>query len=64
MTPKSTFTNYKTQKNQTYIDYYRAIYNCEIKEPNQPLIKIVVRNCLKDEVQYLVPELVSLTGLT
>ena len=48
MTPKSTFTNYKTQKNQTYIDYYRAIYNCEIKEPNQPLIKIVVRNCLKD----------------
>ena len=64
MTPKSTFTNYNTQKLQTFIEYYRTIYNCEIKEFNQPLIKIIVRNCLKDEIQYLVPELVSLTGLT
>lgn len=28
------------------------------------MIKIIVKNCQKEEVQYLVPELVSLTGLT
>ncbi len=28
------------------------------------MIKIIVRNCDKDEVHYIVPELVSLTGLS
>lgn len=28
------------------------------------MIKIIVNNCEKQEVQFLIPELVSLTGLT
>lgn len=64
MTPKSTFFNKKAQSNQSFIEYYRSNYQCTIKDQNQPLIKIIVKNCEKEEIQYLVPELVCLTGLT
>lgn len=64
VSPKSLFQNDKEQKSQSYIDYYKSVYKTTIKEPNQPLIKVIVNNCEKKEVQYFVPELVCLTGLT
>jgi len=45
MTPKSTFFNQKTKSNQTFVEYYKLNYQCTIKEQNQPLIKIIVKNC-------------------
>lgn len=64
MTPRSTFVTYKSQEKQSFVDYYRTVYQCNIRDLEQPLIKIIVRNCEREEVQYLVPELVCMTGLT
>jgi aubergine-like protein len=64
MTPKSTFENVRAQKKQSFIEYYKTTYQCTIKDENQPLIQVKVKNCQKEEIQFLVPELVCLTGLT
>lgn len=64
MTPKSLFPNTKTQKMQSFVEYYKTTYNCTIKDLDQPLIKVIVQNSQKQQVMYLVPELVCLTGLT
>ena len=64
MTPRSTFINNRSQENLSFVDYYRNVYQCTIGDLEQPLIKIIVRNCEKEEVRYLVPEMVCMTGLT
>lgn len=45
MTPKSTFVNFRSQEKQSFIDYYRTVYQCTIRDPDQPLIKVIVKNC-------------------
>ena len=71
MTPKCTFTDGKEGSDITYLEYYKREYGEVIKNVNQPLIKVLAdrqfnkNKNLKEKVYiYLVPELVSLTGLT
>ncbi len=47
ITPKSTFDNKTSQKKQTFVEYYKSTYQCGIKDLDQPLIKIIVKNCEK-----------------
>lgn len=58
----------------SYRDYYRKNYNVIIQDTRQPLLKVVGKTMkrldknkeFKEETEYiyLIPELVSLTGLT
>lgn len=68
--PKCLFYFTKEGKEVSYIYYYKVEYGVEIKNQNQPLIKVSQmkkNHTMKEgfkEFIYLVPELVSLTGLT
>ena len=68
-TPKSKFYDNKEGKEVTYLDYYKKNYGVNIKNPNQPLIKVLCDkkfNKKNEEKKYifLIPEMVALTGLT
>ena len=68
-TPKSKFYDNKEGKEITYLDYYKKNYGVNIKNPNQPLIKVLADkkfNKKNEEKKYifLIPEMVALTGLT
>lgn len=73
MSPSSTFYLEKKGVNMTYIQYYKEAYGVTIKNNKQPLLKAVksiqkVRQGAKlievPEYVYLIPELVSPTGMT
>ncbi len=70
MNPKCLFFYTKEGKEVSYIYYYEKEYSVKIRNPNQPLIKVSQVKKLRflkegyKEFIYLVPELVSLTGLT
>ena len=49
------FMNNKSQKKMTFIEYYLSVYQCATKDQDQPLIKVIVKNCEKEEIQYLIP---------
>ncbi|EFC41986.1 argonaute [Naegleria gruberi] len=61
-TPKSTFVK-KTGEKITFAKYYQEQYKIKVKDMNQPLLKHVDR---KDpqKIEYYLPELCLLTGLT
>ena len=53
----------------SYVEYYQKRYGVKIRDVNQPMLKVLAdrkfnRNKAVKEYIYLVPELVSLTGLT
>lgn len=73
--PLSTFSNEKKGAEMTYLDYYKEAYGVTIKNTKQPLLLAI--KSIKKELQpggkkvievpeyvYLVPELVSPTGMT
>lgn len=65
MTPKSVLPSYHSQPKPTFMEYYKTTYQYTIRQPNQPLIQVrVKRPQYKEEIIYLIPELVVLTGLT
>jgi len=47
----------------TYMEYFRRQYNKAISDPRQPLLRCHIKKRLEERDIYLVPELVSLTGL-
>lgn len=47
----------------TYIDYFRRQYDTAIADPTQALLRSHVKRRMEEHDVYLVPELVSLTGL-
>lgn len=47
----------------SYVDYFRRQYNKAITDPRQPLIRSHIKNKREERDIFLVPELVSLTGL-
>lgn len=71
--PKDTFFNKKSGKEESYVDFYMNKYGAKVKDLKQPLLKVIVaKNKVKKqgktetviEYGYLLPELVSLTGLS
>ena len=61
--PVNTTRNYK-QETFSYYDYYRKIWNIEIKDKNQPLIVVDVRDPqYKEKPKCYVPELCYLVGI-
>ena len=69
LTPKGLFYDSKQAREMTYIEYYKIRYGVNIKDGNQPMLKVLAdrkfnkKKAVKEYI-YLVPELVSLTGLT
>ena len=69
MTPLSTFS--KNGKPMTYKEYYRSFYNIQITDDKQFLVKTVIKRKImkekelveEEEIIYLIPELLSLTGM-
>jgi aubergine len=60
-TPQSTFE--KSKGNSiSYLKYFTEHYNCKISDKNQPLL--ISKKKDSDEINYYVPELCFLTGLT
>lgn len=70
LNPNCLFYFSKEGKEVTYLYYYQKEYGVKIKNENQPLIKVSQMRKMRflkegfQEFIYLVPELVSLTGLT
>ena len=74
MTPKHEFHNSKKGCPMTYEEYYQENYGIKVTKRNEgPLLKVVGRydQILKNgkvekspEYIYLIPEFVSLTGMT
>ena len=61
--PVNTIRNYK-QETLSYYNYYKKIWNIEIKDKNQPLIFVNVRDPqYKEKPKYYVPELCYLVGI-
>ena len=61
--PVNTIRNYK-QETFSYYNYYKKIWNIEIKDKNQPLIFVNVRDPqYKEKPKYYVPELCYLVGI-
>lgn len=61
--PVNTIRNYK-QETLSYYNYYLKIWNIEIKDKNQPLIFVNVRDPqYKEKPKYYVPELCYLVGI-
>ena len=61
--PGNTTRNYK-QDTLSYYDYYRKIWNIEIKDKKQPLIVVDVRDPqYKEKSKCYVPELCYLVGI-
>jgi len=60
-TPKDTFEK-KGGGKISFAQYFKEQYNREIKDLNQPLLLHRVKQ--KNSIEYFVPELCSLTGLT
>ena len=72
-TPLTKFYNSKENKEITYRDYFLACYGLKIYNTRQPLIRVLSRvkkeihnNKMVETPEYinLIPELVSLTGMT
>ena len=73
MTPKNTFYHAKDGKEMTYIEYFREKYGYQIKNDKQPLVKVPSKKIKfasgtpppeRQEFIFLVPEMLTLTGLT
>jgi aubergine-like protein len=72
MDPKNKFYYAKEGKEITYIDYFQKKYGYKVKNEKQPLVKalgkkIKYSNKLtpeKAEFIYLIPEMLTLTGLS
>lgn len=73
MTPKDTFYHAKEGKQISYIQYFREKYGYQIKNEKQPLVKVPSKKIKmpnsksapeRPEFIYLVPEMLTLTGLT
>jgi len=60
MSPETTFDKQGTQT--SYKEYYKARYNEDIKDPNQPLL--INKDRKTGNEVALIPELCQLTGLT
>ena len=73
-TPKSTFYSNTLNKEITFAEYYKDRYGLIVSSLNQPLVKVIIRiekRITKDnkmeKVQYfgfLIPEFISVTGIT
>lgn len=73
-TPKDEFYHDKRAGKITYADYYKEAYGLTVSVKNQPLIEVVLRTEKtlnkdgiiekKDILGFLVPEFVSLTGMS
>jgi aubergine-like protein len=61
MTPKSEFSKNDNSK-ITFEKYFYEQYKIKIQNSNQPLIVHKPKN--KDKIDYYIPELLSVTGLT
>ena len=72
--PKYKFYNEKKEGTITLEDYYQDAYGLQIKNKNQPLIEVVTRVEKirtangqlekKEQLGYLLPEFISLTGMS
>lgn len=71
--PSSQFYSNKTQGKITYSQYYNENYGIKIRETKQPLVKVILHTDKKMEkgklveihtFGYLIPELISLTGMS
>ncbi|XP_050425877.1 piwi-like protein Ago3 [Adelges cooleyi] len=68
MSPMSTFE--KNGQNISFIDYYKQVYNINIKSAKQPMLisklkkKDMVKGTVENDTICLVPELCNMTGLT
>jgi aubergine-like protein len=71
MTPKNTFNLAHEGKDVTYVDYFKEKYGYVIKNDKQPLVRVICKapkfstlKDPKDQTIYLVPEMLTLTGLS
>ncbi len=48
MSPKSKFMDSQNQKQITFLEYYKNNHQMDIKDHNQPLIKILVKHMNKE----------------
>ena len=61
--PIKSTRNYK-QETYNYYDYYKKIWNIEIKDLKQPLIKVDIKGPLyKEKPKYYIPEICYLVGI-
>jgi aubergine-like protein len=73
MTPKNTFYLAKEGREISYIEYYKTKYGYAVKNDKQPLVKVAAKKMKfanntptpeKPEFIYLIPEMLTLTGLS
>ena len=74
MTPYSKFYHDKRAGQITFADYYYESYGLKVSAPKQPLIEVTLRKEKKmnkegelvehDIIGYLIPEFISLTGMS
>lgn len=71
LTPRNAFNLTHEGRNVTYIEYFRQKYGYAIKNDKQPLVRVISKvpkySTLKDRTDqtiYLIPEMLTLTGLS
>lgn len=73
MNPKCTFYYSKDGKDISYIDYFKTKYGYQIKNDKQPMVKVLAKKMkhstlpegrVQPEFIYIVPEMLTLTGLS
>ena len=75
MNPMSKFYHEKRAGQISFADYYRESYGLKVTAKNQPMIEVILRvekkfakggtEILKDDIKgYLIPEFISLTGMS
>lgn len=73
MSPMSSFYHDKREGKVTFSEYYSESYGLRVTQRNQPLVEVVIREeksmkegniIKKDIIGYLIPEFISLTGMS
>ena len=73
MNPKCTFYYSKEGKEISYIDYFKTKYGYQIKNDKQPMVKVLAKKMkhstlpegkIQPEFIFIVPEMLTLTGLS
>ena len=71
MTPRNTFNLAHEGKDVSYVEYFKEKYGYVIKNDKQPMVRVICKapkfstlKDRKDQIIYLVPEMLTLTGLS
>lgn len=71
MTPRNTFNLAHEGKDVSYVEYFKEKYGYAIKNDKQPMVRVICKapkfstlKDRKDQIIYLVPEMLTLTGLS